>query len=135
LFMSKKKIISLDSNETFGKRMARIRKAAGYSQRDLAKDIGISQRMVAYYESQSDFPPGALLPLIAKALSVSSDLLLGLKNEIGDKLYDARLLTRFRKVNSMSKSERRLVIQLIDRIIELESFKNQSDDELSHDDN
>ena len=33
----------------FGNRMADLRKAAGYSQRELATELGISQRMVAYY--------------------------------------------------------------------------------------
>ncbi|MEW6367108.1 MAG: helix-turn-helix transcriptional regulator [Acidobacteriota bacterium] len=33
---------------TFGQRLARLRSAAGYSQRALAAEIGISHRMVAY---------------------------------------------------------------------------------------
>ena len=40
--------------ESFGKRLARLRKAAGYSQRSLADELGISYRVVAYYEAQTE---------------------------------------------------------------------------------
>ena len=63
---------------SFGERLAQLRTAAGYSQRDLAAEIGISQRMVAYYETQSDYPPTHLFPALAKALGVSADQLLGI---------------------------------------------------------
>ena len=62
--------------ETFGRRLARLRKAAGYSQRALAAELGISQRMVAYYESQTEHPPTHLLPSLADALSLTTDQLL-----------------------------------------------------------
>jgi len=54
-------------------------KAAGYSQRDLAAEIGISQRIVAYYETQSDYLPTHLFTVLAKALGVSADQLLGIE--------------------------------------------------------
>lgn len=40
------KKLDLDNTESFGQRMAKLRHAAGYSQRDLAKETGISQRMI-----------------------------------------------------------------------------------------
>ena len=104
LSMAKRKIAQNDQ-ETFGKRMARFRKAAGYTQRALAKDIGISQRMIAYYESQSEYPPGALLPVIAKALNVSSDVLLGIEKETKMKFKDARLLSRLKKVDKLLRNQ------------------------------
>jgi len=67
--------------KSFGERLARLRQEAGLSQRDLAAEVNISQRMVAYYEKQTTHPPTHLLPLLAKALGVSSDQLLGI-NEV-----------------------------------------------------
>lgn len=120
LSMAKRKILQ-DDQETFGKRMSRFRKSAGYTQRDLAKDTGISQRMIAYYESQSDYPPGALLPLIAKALNVSSDVLLGIEKETKIIFKDARLLSRLKKVDNLSLTDRRIIIKLIDKFLEAEN--------------
>jgi len=42
--------MKINDTESFGDRMARFRSEAGYSQRELARETGISQRMIAYYE-------------------------------------------------------------------------------------
>lgn len=63
----------------FGKRLAKLRKEAGYSQRSFAKKIGISNRMVAYYEAQTDRAPVHLMSKITKILKISADELLGIK--------------------------------------------------------
>ena len=59
--------------------MAKFRKAAGYYQRDLARKTGISQRGIAYYEKQSKYPPTHLLPVLADAMGIYADILLGIK--------------------------------------------------------
>ena len=66
-----------EQNNTFGKRLASIRKAKGLTQRDLANLVGISYRMVAYYEAQTDRPPATKLTTFAEVLKVSVDELLG----------------------------------------------------------
>ena len=63
---------------SFGDRLASLRKAAGYTQVELAAEMGITQRMVAYYEAPNAQPPAHLLPQMAQALDVGSDVLLGL---------------------------------------------------------
>ena len=73
------KKLDIDNTESFGQRMARFRQAAGYSQRDLAKKTGISQRMIAYYEKQAKYPPTHFLPALVKALGTTADELLGIK--------------------------------------------------------
>lgn len=55
--MPKRKIHSKEDAEIFGERLARLRQAASYSQRDLAAEIGISNRMIAYYEKETEYPP------------------------------------------------------------------------------
>ncbi|MHB8784091.1 MAG: helix-turn-helix domain-containing protein [Desulfobacteria bacterium] len=39
----------------FGQRLARMRKAAGYTQAELAAEVGISRRNLAYYETQKSY--------------------------------------------------------------------------------
>ena len=42
---------------SFGERLASLRKAAGFTQIELAAELGIPQRMVACYESPPATPP------------------------------------------------------------------------------
>jgi transcriptional regulator with XRE-family HTH domain len=61
----------------FGERLAQLRKAAGYTQVQLAEHIGLSQRMISYYEKTDDHPIAKVLRHFARALEVSTDELLG----------------------------------------------------------
>jgi len=104
--------------------MSRLRKAAGYSQRDLAAEFGISQRMIGYYEKQTQYRPTHLLPNLAKALGVSADQLLGLQKVKTDgKIRDTRLWRRFRKIEKLEAKEKRQIVQLLDTFIEREQLK------------
>lgn len=52
--MAKRKVQGTDSSESFGARLTRLRKAAGYSLRELATEVGVSHRMLVYYEKHSE---------------------------------------------------------------------------------
>ncbi len=117
--MPKTKLPGQKKNETFGQRMARLRQAAGYSQRELAAEIKISQRMIAYYESKAEHPPTHILPLLAQALGVSTDQLLGVeqtKPKEGGR--DNRLWRRFRQVEKLSPAQRKPIIQVLDAFLQ-----------------
>jgi len=112
--------------EGFGVRMARLRKAAGYSQRELAAELGISQRMIAYYEKQTQYPPTHLLPVFAKAFGVSADQLLGMeKTETNGRTKDTRLWRRFSQIGKMDPKERRQISLLLDTFIEKDRLKRK----------
>ncbi len=49
--------INTEAAAGFGTRLATLRKAAGITQTAFAAEIGISQRMMAYYESPAAHPP------------------------------------------------------------------------------
>jgi transcriptional regulator with XRE-family HTH domain len=124
--MPKRKVQS-DQDETFGQRMARFRKDAGYSQRELAAELGIAQRMIAYYEKQTEHPPTHLLPLLARTLRVSADELLGIqKPKPVRKTRDTRLWRRFSQIEKMGQQERRQVLQVLDAFIEREQLKKKA---------
>lgn len=107
------------NGETFGRRMARLRDAAGYSQREFAEEIGISQRMVAYYEAQSEYPPAHVLPLIAKALGVSADQLLGLERvPKRQTLVNQQLLRRLKKIEGLPAHKQRALLTTIDTFLD-----------------
>ncbi len=102
---------------TFGCRLARLRKEAGYSQRSLADEIGISNRMVAYYEAQTDHPPAHLLPTIADALGISIDQLLGRSPVPKRKApQNERLMRQLRQVEKLPARARQSVLEHIDAL-------------------
>ena len=121
--------LDLNDTESFGDRMARFRCKAGYSQRELANETGISQRMIAYYEKQSKHPPTHLLPTLAKALGTSADELLGIKqSDAKMNKKDMRLWRRFSQIENMPTKDKRQIMQLLDTFIEKEKLKAQTEE-------
>lgn len=106
------------NEETFGQRLARLRKEAGYSQRSLASEIGISNRMVAYYEAQTQRPPAQLLTSIADALGLSVDQLLGRATISKRKApQNERLIRQLRQVEKLPPRARQSVLEHIEGLV------------------
>lgn len=116
--MPKRKMGQQETAESFGERLARLRQAAGYSQRELARELEISQRMVAYYEGETEYPPAHLLPVLATALGVSTDQLLGLEpTKRNGRARDTRLWRRFEKLEKLPPADRKPIIQVLDAFL------------------
>ena len=111
----------------FGARLAALRKPAGRSQSALAHEIGISQRMMAYYEGPSAFPPAHLVPAIARTLGVSVEALLGTETaKRKTKAVDTRMQRRLQQIASLPPEERRQIMQLVDAFIERGQLKRRA---------
>jgi transcriptional regulator with XRE-family HTH domain len=110
----------------FGKRLVRLRKEAGYTQVDLAKELGVSQRMISYYEGHSEYPPASVLPKLANVLNVSADELLGIQPVKKTRKPDSRLQRRMQQIEKMGSSEKRQIMQLLDAFIEREQLKQKA---------
>lgn len=125
--MPKRKMLLKEGGESFGERLARLRKAAGYSLRELAVEIGISHRMLVYYEKHSEHPPAHLLPQLAKALGVSTDQLLGMeKVKNNGRRRDTKLWRRFSQVEKLPTPQRKQITQILDAFLEREKLKKAS---------
>lgn len=104
--------------EPFGRRLAALRKKAGYTQHTLADAIGISHRMMAYYEAQTERPPGHLLPALAEALGISTDELLGIgKKRLEPKVHNQRLIKKLLMVEKLPKNSQRAILEHIDALL------------------
>lgn len=117
-----------EDSASFGQRLAALRKAAGFTQVELAAELGISQRMVAYYESPAATPPANLLPHIATALGVSIDELFGrepVKRRLAKQEGDSRLRRRLLAIEKLDAADKRQVLQLIDAFIERGQLKRK----------
>lgn len=117
---------NIEQLTNFGKRLARLRKKAGYTQTTLADELGVSQRMISYYEGHTEFPPSNLLPVMAKVLGVSADELLGIKPLKKNRQPDTRLMRRMQQIDKLDSATKRQVIQVIDTFIENARFKEQA---------
>ena len=109
-----------DETMTFGQRLAELRKARGFTQQEFADEVGISRRMVAYYEGQSQHPPTTHLPVMARVLKLSTDELLGTTavKQRPSRGGDSRLQRRLQQIEKLDVPERRQILQLIDTFIE-----------------
>ena len=99
----------------FGARLAELRKERGFPQLELAEQAGLSRRMLAYYEGQSEHPPTTHLPGIARALGVKTDELLGL---VAVKATARQKDSRLQEIEKLDAPDRRQVLQLLDAFIE-----------------
>lgn len=124
--MSKTKIQIDPGEEPFGTRLAYFRQKAGYSQRDLARETGISQRMIAYYEKQPQYPPMHVLTTLAGALGISLQDAMGGKSKRSGEPRDMRLRRRLEQIEGLEEKEKRQVIQLLDTFIENNRLKQQA---------
>lgn len=121
------KKLNAEAAAGFGTRLARLRKTAGISQNALAAEIGISQRMMAYYESPAAHPPANLLPAIAGALGVSIEALLGIETaKRKTKAVDTRMQRRLQQLEKLDPAERRQLLQVIDAFIERGQLKRKT---------
>jgi transcriptional regulator with XRE-family HTH domain len=116
-----------ENTMSFSERLATLRKAAGFTQQELADEVGVSQRVIAYYEAESEHPPTTLLPAIAKALGVSTDALLGHERAPKTpKAANTRLQRRLQQIEKLDAREKRQVLQLLDAFIERARFKEKA---------
>lgn len=110
----------------FGNYLAQQRKAAGYTQVEFAAELGITQRMVAYYEAPDAYPPAHLLPRMAQVLGVSVDALMGQRQPRRPKQAASnRLERRLLEIEKLDPKARRQVVQLLDTFIEREKLKQR----------
>ena len=88
--------------------------------------MGITQRMVAYYEAPNAQPPAHLLPQMAQVLGVGADVLLGMAQERKVKrLATNSLERRLLAIEKLDPKAKRQITQLLDTFIEREKLKQR----------
>jgi len=102
----------------FGKRLAELRKQLGLTQTQLGEKVGVSYRVIAYYEGETDYPPAHLAEPLARALNVSTDELLGvhgLKQERDPK--QAALWRRLKKIEGLPRNDQKALLHYLDALV------------------
>ena len=115
---ARKRKTATSPEETFGQRLARLRKARGYTQTELGELVGVSQRMVTYYERAADHPPAYLVPKMADALKVTTDELLGVRPvEAEPAPRSTRLWRKLREIEKLPVGDRKAVLKILDGLL------------------
>ncbi len=104
--------------EQLGRRIAEARKAADITQVELAKTLGIAQQTLAHYEGGVSRIPVVLLPIVAKAIDVSIETLIGedmKRSTSGSKRGPAsRFQQQLDQIAQLPRTQQKFVIQMID---------------------
>lgn len=108
----------------FGARLASFRTAASLTQRELADRLGVTRRQIAYYESGSGRPPGALLGLLADLFRVSTDVLLGREvSKAPASRLSSAALTRLQQIERMGADVCRRLEATLEQFILAEAWR------------
>lgn len=107
------------SDQNFGQRLATLRKSRGLTQTELGNKVGVSYRVIAYYEGETNYPPAHLLPGLAKALKLSVDELLGIKKgRQEEKPQAVALLRKLKKAEKLPKRDQKALLHFLEAMLQ-----------------
>ena len=117
----------------FGLRLTELRRARGLTQTALAETIGSTQRAISAYETVIALPPTHVVIALAKALDVSTDVLLGLETKAQKKTdvpredpETRRLWKRFQPLLSLPEKDRWAVLRLVSSLLQAKRTTKRS---------
>ena len=104
--------------KTIGHRIREIRKRRGLTQAEVAEQLGVDQTLVSNYERGAVRLHGALVAGFAKALRVSADEILGLKDSTIKGPTNGRLLRRLQRIEQLPSTDQRAVLKFLSALLE-----------------
>jgi transcriptional regulator with XRE-family HTH domain len=102
--------------DTFGKKIAAIRKAKKISQGELAKMLNTSTSVIGRYERDEMTPSIDAAKKIAKLLNTTVGYLLG-ETEQENVFKNPDMLKRFNDIESMGRDDRQHILYTVDALI------------------
>ena len=108
----------------FGSNLAALRKARGWTQPQLAEQLGITLAALTYYERQARNPSAEFVGKVAKLFNVSVDELLGHTVRPARKSGPpSQLEERLRAVRKLPREKQKVVLQLLDSFLQTSARK------------
>lgn len=105
-------------SETLGERIARLRKEKGHTQIDIANEIGISQVLISDYERNKIRPHYEMIIRLAMALGITTDCLLGLKEDkTSVNKPNLKLQQRIKKIEDLPPAQQKVLLKTIDTFL------------------
>ena len=115
-----------ENRSSFAKNLIALRKLKGLSQRDLAKLTGLSNRVIAYYETNSSVPSIDKLEKVANALKISIAELID--PHYSDKSFlklNTRTLKKIKLLEQLSLKDQKKVLDYIQALIDQNKLKQE----------
>ena len=113
--------ITQDEREFFislGSRIAALRKDAHLTQVQLAQTLGVAQSTLNAYELGQRRVPVSALPVLAKALSVSLETLMGESQKASKKRGPTpKLAQHMERISQLPKPQQRFVMQVLESVL------------------
>jgi transcriptional regulator with XRE-family HTH domain len=118
--MQKEDVVS-----TFKKNLVALRKKRGFSQRELAKKMQATQRIVAYYEKEAANIPLTKLQDLARALDVTVVELLNQRFEKakGVEELDVRTVKKIKQIEGLPRRAQEALWHNINTTLEMHALK------------
>ena len=103
----------------FSKQLCSLRKSQGLTQIELGKKTGISQRMIAYYEtSVPRIPKMEILKTLAEGLNCSVNQLLSTKTENPPK--NPTIWKKLKKIENLNPKDQKVILTMIESLAQKE---------------
>ena len=118
----------MNSNQiisSFKTNLVKLRRQYGLSQRALAKKMGVSQRVISYYEKDAANVPLSRIIDLANALDVSVIELLDSKIERKNNIkeLDVRIIRKIRQIENLPRRKQEELWQHINTALEIQALK------------
>lgn len=98
---------------SIGERIKKHRLKNNLTQKELSVQLGLTSKMISFYENDERTPPADILIKLSRIFTVSTDYLLGLSEKKKDSVisdFEVELLNSFR---ALSKDEQEEVIEIL----------------------
>jgi transcriptional regulator with XRE-family HTH domain len=100
-----------------GGRIAQLRKEQNLTQQQLADELGVSQQIVASYEVGRRRMPVSTLPVMAQALAVPIEALLGVANGAAKRGPAPKLQRHLERISQLPKPKQRAVMEVLEAML------------------
>ena len=101
----------------FGKRVAEARRQRGLTQREFALLLGVSQKMVEYFERRADNVTADVVKKLAMVLEVSADDLLGLQTKRVKPGPKSRLQSQIEQIQRLPRAKQQTISEVLDMAV------------------
>jgi transcriptional regulator with XRE-family HTH domain len=109
-----------DDKEFFkllGQRVAELRKELGWTQTQLAENIGISQQLIAAYEAGARKIPASMLPSLSRLFAVPLEQLVGIEALPAKRGPASTLQRQMEQISSLPKGKQKFITEMLDALI------------------
>ena len=101
----------------FGKRVAAARRKKGLTQRELAELLGVSLKMVDYYERRASNVTIDVVRKLAKVLGISADELVGISGKRTKPGPKSKLRSQIEQIERLPKAKQQTISEILEMAV------------------